>query len=515
MIKPILVLSVLILGSSTLLNSQKMKSEYVKFLEMNMPKNPLQGEFKTYNIRIEDSGLNVSQYGLDANYITGLLKNLEAYEYVDSRADFTVNVKLFQASFTDTYKDSYKKKEGSGDNAKEVTKYKWGGNVRLPINIILKDAAQNNMSDVQISSYENPKAIGKKGFANYKAMSDDYNKVHEKEIAKTVSGIIVDEIKAYAKKLKKDIDIYKVNSSVPIMTIKKAEKYKMEDFDKNLERTKAVLSGKMFDASMLNELSSTIDNWKGSLTQYSPANKKERDAFFSAAYNIAQLNILAGNLGVAKDMIAKMKETDSDKLKVSAVESLIKDKERLMKVNSSIENKFAGWSEGGQASPINVEVSNYVNDGYVLDNNDNKYEGKIKILYSTDDNLTGIKVMQSNVESTTLMTDDIKMAHKNGKDLYVMNPLGNRHILVYTVDNSDKLGLVETFTNDGPDGSYLFVNVKDKEYYIAQLILNPNKKFSKLFPECSAMVKKAENKAYKSNIESYKELINDMKLCDN
>ncbi len=508
----------------TSISAQKVKTQNVPITSMHLPSNPLEGDFKTYSVRVVDEDLNLTKYGFSSTTVQAMFDKFAKYELIPVNQDFTIKVTFFGENLVSRKDERYETTEGSGDKAKKVMRYKSTLTVRVPISYQIVDAAGNLMRDGQIRKYDKVAQIYKNGYRTNAALLQYMSNNQDELIVKTVTGIIKDEIKTFVERLKWEIDSYEYNRSVQIHTIKKAEKYGMEDFDKYAELAKSTLEKKAFDQSHLVTIAPAIEFWKKNLEDYSPKEKSEKEAFYASASNLGNLFLLDNKISEARSMMEKMKETESHKQGIYNFKLAIQQEEIALEKNKQIKQTFLNFNQA-QAEGRLVKISNENNVGGKsgwVETDDYKAQGKIEIVMKKvngdvmkGESVSHVVLTQNDGPTLRIKPGKIKMMEIEGTKVQLISLLPGDFVALEIVVSNQRAVFYRDYDSVDGDETYMVVDGQTGKMLISKLVLNINKAIAKKFGTCETVLKKAEASNYSKTVPSLEELVNDLGTCKN
>lgn len=499
------------------IQGQKSKSKTVSIRDINIPSNPFEGEFKTFTVRIKDEGMNFSKYGLSRIEFRSLFENFKTFNRVDAKGDFSIKVSFYGDNSTSADTESYKVTEGKGDDKKEVTKWKYSFGVRAPISYEILDAAGNVMRAGDIRSFDDVETIDGKGYASSGAVKLYLKDNYDRLVKNKVSEIANQAVKSFANSLRRQTDVYDYSKVITLHTMKKAEKYGMEEFDKYFDAAESVLKEKVFSAAMLEQLAPAMEFWKNGLTKFSPKDKKQREAFFACANNLAQLYFLSKQMDFATGMIEKMRLTDENTMAVNSFERMVKSRMDDLAANEAVEMKFLNYAQAGPTAASDDDVSEPLRMGYVMKTDGEKIEGEVRLRMKQGEArvVDDVHVILSDGSSRRYKPANVKEIMIDGTEIALFELLPFNYAPMERVVSNDRALLAKEYNVDPREATYAVFDIVSKKILLPDVALNINKAILKKFGDCNSVKVKAEAESYSRDTSSLEDLVNDMGACEN
>ena len=498
------------------LKAQKSKSKTVSIRDINIPSNPFEGNFKTYTVRIKDEGMNFSKFGLSRIGLRSQFENFKTFQRVDSKGDFSIKVALYGDNATQANVDSYKVTEGKDDEKKEVTKWQYSFGVRAPISYEILDAAGNVMRSGDVRTYDEVETIDGKGYASSSAVNAYLKDNYDRLVKSKVAELANQAIKSFANSIKRQTDVYDYSKVITLHTMKKAEKYGMEDFDKYFNSAESLLKEKIFGREMLEQLVPAMDFWKNGLTKYDPKNKKEREAYFACANNLAQLYYLSKQLDFATGMVEKMQLTGENKMAVNSFERMVKGRLDDIAANENVEMKYLNYEQAGPSAASDDEFSQPMRMGYVLKTDGEKTEGEVRLRMKNTEArvLDDVHVILKDGSSKRFKPADVREIMIDGTEIALFELLPFNYAPMERVISNDRALLAKEYNVSPSEATYAVFDIVSKKILLPEVSLNINKAILKKFGDCRAVKIKAESEKYSKDTSSLEELVNDMGACE-
>ncbi|MEL6676598.1 MAG: hypothetical protein AAFR61_30590 [Bacteroidota bacterium] len=501
----------LFLGLSGLF-AQKSDAKNVTMRYTNIPAKPLAGPFKTYQVSIQDEGLNLARYGLSQREIQGYFSSFTQFRFVESKGDFKLVIRLQGNNRVESKVESYTEKTGSGDNVKEVTKYKYLIKYRVPLFAEIYDGVGTLMRETSIRPYNTIAEITRNGYASSAAANNALRANREKELTNTIRQTVRNDLSQYSKHLQNRIDKHEVARNQSFFTIKKAEKFKLEGFDQQFELVKSQLKDQLWTSDKMGALIPAMQYWGEQAGAYKATDKKGREVVYAAAYNQAVVYLLNQEFEQAREMISLLETTGIRKPATRYLGSWLKDLETRLQTNANIPQTYSAYVEGGAAA---LPATSYVPNGFVMLNNGEKMEGKITCKFDADDMLDEVVVAKTSKDQTAVPAFQIKEMEMDGTrfDVLIYSP-GNYFLAEY-ISGNDKASLFTVWDAGGrADLDHIVILLDPVVIIRPYLELNINKAIRQKFGgQCPLVAENAAKKMYSRKMDDLKRLVNDMAGC--
>lgn len=543
--KSLLVFLLLSLMITVSVSAQKLDDQKHTWNHLRLAKSPLQADFKSYSIRIDDSEKSFSSLGIMKTKIPQDFFQFEAYEYKPSEGDFEIFIKLGRDVLIKRELVKKAEKQGKGEDAKTITYYSYEVHYRIPLTYQILDGKRVIMEEGNfIYNRTQKKTFGKE--RSSAALTSKWYESGNASLNTWVKAKIGSQLRDLSAHILNMHDTRMVGRKIDFYSIKKAEKIGFEDM---AAKTEAQLADVIKLASAEHKLTladfgDLIDTWKTTLQAADASDKKESVAFQAAAWNLGMANALCGNYGDGLTFANKLSEADKRAYLKRNLTSFIDDFVAREKANQNVEHIYHPTfdkesallnvvpASGPETVVFNTGAEPIEREGYVvLAASKDTIRGFLKYNYRLKNNTEAYTLTSVVVENAanspsvrTIQPEEI-LEVREGDELLLpveagFGPLSMVVLLreIHTVE-----GLMLTkYEHNGEDSYYLLHLVKNKKgekkrkvYGLEDglMFMNLNSSLAKKFEDCPAIVEKANNKGYKKLETSYLEILEDYNGC--
>jgi hypothetical protein len=542
------IILLFILFGCNMLTAQRLDDQRFVHQYTRLPLSPLEGDFKTYSVQIDQGTINLAKMGMIESSMIANHFNLESYTYQESKGDFLIAVKLDGDHYVSKEVKKGTKTEGKGDDAKVVTTYSYEVKFRIPILYQILDGKREVMVDKIYSGYDRlyTKSFGEARTVN--SLEKSWENSGEATLEGWVKADFARLLQNLQRHLASEYDTRPVTETLTFYGIKKADKIGYEALNEGVQALKSTIEGATPESPLvLATFGDNINIWETALQNASADDKKESVAFQAAAYNLAQAYAIAGDNVNALATANRLTEAGRREYLLRTLLPIIEDRANRFNANQGVSNTYystydaesAAVYEAAQvqqavASSTTLETPSI--EGYVvLKNGQDTLRGLIiddyKEIKGSDGakNFKGVYVEdQSNPDKARryLEVEEFLYIRRNDQTLFpVRISFGPISMMTLQEPIYGTQGLVLNRLDEGDnDYSYWLVhgtennrgNAVKKVYGLddGMAYLNLNKFVANKFEECPTIVQKATNKEYESNGTSYRQLVDDYAACN-
>ncbi|MEL7534257.1 MAG: hypothetical protein AAFN10_23330, partial [Bacteroidota bacterium] len=325
---------------------------------LQLPFAPLEGDFKTYSISVDELELKAIDYGLRLEEVLPKQFALEQYELVEKDGDFEVILELGKAHYVGktAQKGTEKVKNKAGEYVQK-TYYYYEVTYTLPYKLSLYDGKRQLMRE---------KVFFKRGeelYRNYgKAASltklaASWEADEKKYLYETYKRELNYLFKTSGQWLQSQIDTRFVTlDDADLLTIKKPEKFGAQKVTDAFAKIAELQANGKFQRSpeeALAEIEPTLALLKQELNNFSPDNKKEKKIYFATALALAKMYTYLHQPAEGKTYFEKAQAAMDGFRAESLVKDFIpilKDMERRVATNKEVANKYVGSFDAAAAT---------------------------------------------------------------------------------------------------------------------------------------------------------------------
>ena len=530
----------------TSITAQRLDEHKFTHQYQQLPKEPLAGDFKTYDVRINNGTLNLAKMGmLEASMIKSYF-SLTNYTYQQGAGDFMLEINLDGDFFVSKEAKKKQKKQGSGDDAKTVTYYEYEVKYRIPVTYRILDGKRDVMVDKIFSGYDRhyTKTFGEaSSIARLEAAWENKGDATLDTWVKADFRTLMTALQGHLQSL---YDTRPATQTPIFYGIKKADKIGYEDFAAAVPNLKSVVEGATVEAPLtMADFGENITLWQAALESADATDKKEGVAFQAAAYNLAWAALLTGDYDQARAMATRLAEADRRDWLTRAIMPIIEDREQRFVINQNVAKTYhSTFDEASHTAYLgqqNATAGTVTGDdptsdptGFVVLNNQDTLHGIISYSYKEigNDGLKNLKGVYVEDQTSTdrtrryLEVEEFIYLKRGGVTYFpVAISFGPLSLMTLQEPLYGTEGLIlNRLEDDEGEYSYWLVHAAEnrkgdtvKKVYPLDdgLLMNLNKSLANKFEGyCPGIVAKALEEAYDANGTSYREIIDDYAKCN-
>lgn len=532
--------------ASTVISAQRLDDHRCTHQYLQLPTEPLAGEFETYTVQLNTGTVNLAKMGMLESSMISTYFQLNNYDYNAEAGDFLIEVNFDGDFFVSKEAKKKQKTQGKGDDAKVVNYYQYDVKFRIPITYRILDGKREVMIDKIFSGYDRhfEKTFGEA--STVARLEQAWANSGQASLDSWVKAEFSNQMAALQRHLQSTHDTRPATQTTIFYGIKKADKIGYEELADAVPVLKSVIEGATVESPLsVADFGENVALWEAALANADASDKKESVAFQAAAYNLATMALIVGDYARARDMANRLEEAGRREWLQRAIVPVIEDQEQRYTANQSIETTF--HSDFDQASHANymaqqnavTPVANSPGEdqtGFVvLKNNQDTLHGILTYDYKEIKGTDGGKTLkgiyledQANPEKAQryLEVEEFLYINRGGNTYFpVRVSVGPIGIMTLQEPLYGTAGLVLNRLDEGDgDFSYWLVHGAQnrkgetvrKVYALdGGLFQNLNKSLANKFEGyCPTIVQKANQEAYDSNGTSYREIVDDYAACN-
>ncbi|MEM6342524.1 MAG: hypothetical protein AAF927_01540 [Bacteroidota bacterium] len=534
------------------LQAQSYRDMYAGLSYLQLPFAPLEGNFKTYSITIDEMELKVIDYGLRTEEILPKKFTLEQYELVDKDGDFEIIIELGKANYIGktAQKGTERVKNKAGEYVEKVYYY-YDLAYNLPCKLSIYDGKRQLMRE---------KIFYKRGEELYRS----YGKAGS--LSKLATTWKADEQKYIYETYKRELNyIFKISSEwlqaqidtrfitlkdADFLTIKKPEKYGAEKITQAIENIVKMEEAGKFKRSpeeVMPEITPNLEALKQGLNNFSPDNKKEKKIYFITAFTLAKMYTYLHQPAEGKVYFEKAQAAMDGFRAEGLVKDFIpilKDMERRVAANKDVPQKYVGSFDAVAAAQFakdyqaarQAELSTLTEAGtvaevidsnaFLITNKRDTLRGQIEYDWKDREGITKFYVFETgNREATEqqLKPDEVLLVHRNGKNYANLGFLPSYDVILPIIALAEITYVgkkASLYVFEHPDKSaydHIVYNAKTKKLTNLdgdRFGFNFNKQFAKYLIDCPTVSKLAAEGEYEQTTESLLKAIEAYNSCE-
>ena len=500
---------------------QKTKSKSLSFQILRLPAQPLEGDFKTYSVRFQNEGLALSELGLLETQVVAKYFDFQKFDQNGNQGDFELVVQLFGDNLVQRQPESFEKTVGRGDDAKTVTYYRYQVSYKMPIVYQIKDGRRTIIRESIFNPHDNIQSYKWGEYKTAKALKDAWGGKGMTELNRKLKEELTNQLARLGAVLKNEIDQRYIDTQTAFFTIKKPEKFNLEEMDKALEVANKALAKTLSGTPITNiesDMEPALTIWKETAASNSASDKKRGIVHFACQYNLAKSYWLMGQYDLSREYINKAEKVGKRGGQLKTLSNAIADAETRIDVNENLQ-----FIHQGQYDPASAEAAfagnNTAND-YIMTWEQDTVFGTIT--YDIDMfGIDKIKVEPVGEAMRVFNPDEVAIIVQANR---TYQPLAARPVisiapafvpleLVYYTEKMilyrlDLEGEYEYFIRKAEKGADP-VNVSGRKFS------NFNKGLATYFENCPAIKEKAEAGEYKRSETTLRGIVDEYTACMN
>ncbi|MEN0005972.1 MAG: hypothetical protein AAF798_17610 [Bacteroidota bacterium] len=503
---------------------QKLDGESVTLSYIQEAESPLQGDFKTYSVKVIQNGLDIRKFGFTASSLAERFLKLQDYQYKPTKGDFEIVVELSNDNFVSSESKKRVKTKGKGDAARKITTYYREVEYRMPLSYKLLDGKRELMREEIVVPFDKTM---KKEYGNepsISALTKKWNKERRKLQQEWLKEEFLKSMSALGNHLANKIDTRTLNKSFKFYSIRKASKYDKQLWDDAITAIEDAAKAKKTPQELKADLAEAMEDWKLGLESYDPSQKSEDDLYFVCSFNLSQVALLNRDFEACASYQELAVKADKKSNTLSFWKKFRQDLERRATVNTNVENLYVGTyslleETSNQSTAAPVEYTDFL----VLHSQDTIYGIIDMIRGGAAHDIKDFKVEnQSNAQQPirSYASDQVQQVFKHGKihdvlPTYLPDSAFPGIEMLVRVYRTEKAGLY-TF-NNGEKTRYFFMKFNADTYARSPSglkFLSLNKGIRNYFKNCPTLEKKTRDKVYDRNKTSYIQVIDDYTSCN-
>ncbi len=505
--------------------SQKAKGKIISYKHMQLPSDPLEGEFKTYSVRVKDTYSTLLKMGLTDNKLATQYFDFKQYKRQGQKGDFELYIEVGEPTIVEEEIIKTQKTVGKDEAKKTVNYYHYEVKYFVPMVYQLKDGNRELMREEVYNTQKIYKTQTDKSKLN---VSKLWIKNRKSTMNKNYAEYIKTNLADMSKKFYNKIDRRPGTMSLNFFRIKKAEKYKAEQYTEAFDLTKKVLGAAKPTTpvqTLKKNMQPAVDIWLAGLEKYDPKSKKERGMYLASAVNLGKTHILFGEFDEARNYIEKAKEADKKAGVIRGLEAMLAKHIQLKEVNENIPNNYKGTYAGGEVA-MKEELSlgtDLLND-YIITTTNDTIRGEIDVERTAFgvNKLTVTNNFDTDQPVRSFTPKKIKKIKKGDASYHLLQLRESDKLngatleLAEIVYVTDKAGVYRKRSKERDEYElYLMKHVEGaKSVNLSGIkFLIFNKGVAKYFSDCESIVAKAKDKKYKRSNESLMQLIDEYTEC--
>ncbi|MEL7340797.1 MAG: hypothetical protein AAGM67_09950, partial [Bacteroidota bacterium] len=368
---------------SPALHAQSYKAINTPFHYQQPPLAPLEGQFKTFSVKVDEMELKATDYGVQLDELIPKLFDLTSYERVAENGDFEVIIELGQVAYIGKEIDKYKlnEKNKAGETV-ERTYYSFDVSYHLPFKVGIYDGKRKLMRENVFNKRGETRYTRYGKSTRVTALTSNFLTEKDKFLYDTYQREIKRLMRETADWLKSEIDQRYVKVKyLELLQIKKADKYGAEKINSAVDAMIAMEEAgktKRSPKEIQQDLQPHIDALQASLKQFSATDKKESKIHFAAALALAKIYTFLQQPAEGRKYFQMAEATMSGLRPESFVKTfipLIKEMERRVAANQAVKNTYTGTFDAmaAQAFATNyestrqAEIENFTDKGTVAE----------------------------------------------------------------------------------------------------------------------------------------------------
>ncbi len=544
--KQLTLIALSLLFTCTTILAQRLDDQRFTHQYLQLPKEPLAGEFQTYAVQLNQGSVNLAKMGMLESSIISTYLNLENYDYNADAGDFLIEVNLDGDFFVSKEAKKKQKTEGKGDDAKVVTYYQYLVKFRIPITYRILDGKREVVVDKIFSGYDRhyEKTFGEA--SSTARLEQAWTNSGQASLDSWVKAEFSNQMSALQRHLQSSYDTRPATETTIFYSIKKADKIGYEEMAAAVPSLKSVVEGASATSPLsMEDFGENIGLWEAALANADANDKKESVAFQAAAYNLATASLITGDYVRAREMANRLTDAGRREWLQRAIMPVIDDRDQRFTANQNVEMTFnssfdqashtAYMAQQNAVAPTTAPTGEDQVGFVVLQNGQDTLHGILTYDYKEIRGTDGGKTLKgihledrANPDKARryLEVEEFLYINRGGVTYFpVRISVGPVGIMTLQEPLYGTSGLVLNRLDEGDgDFSYWLVHgAKNRKGETVRkvyaldggLFQGLNKSLANKFEGyCPTIVTKANQEVYESNGTSYREIIDDYAACN-